>query len=148
LPNKLGYIVFTVLSYSLYLDWIQVRGEFRDSLYAEAMTCQYLYESNHCDTPIPAIVKQCIEWYTCTQTRDVPGTLVWAEVIKRFLDSILALDSHVMMLITVNIFIILLLLVDRGFIRYLLDVSKDIIHSILACSTVIVSILIMYYYRP
>src|SRR4051812_17715584 len=82
-PNKLGYIVFTILSYSLYLDWIQVRGEFSNSLYTEAKTCKFHYEINSCDTPTPAMVMQCIEWYTCTRTHNIPGTLIWAEVIKR-----------------------------------------------------------------
>lgn len=148
LPNKLAYIVFTVFSYSLFLDWVKIHGEFRDCLFAEATVCQYLYDSNRCDTPIPTMVKQCIEWYTCTQTQNVSGMLIWAEIFKRFFNSLLALDSHAMILITVNIFIMLLLLVDREFFRYFLVISKDIIRFFLMCTTVIISILIMYYYHP
>jgi Di-sulfide bridge nucleocytoplasmic transport domain len=136
-PNKLGYIMFAILSYSLFLDWVKIRNEFRNSLYAEATMCEHLYKLNRCNTPIPAMVKQCIEWYTCTRTQNVPGTLIWAEVVKRFLNGLLALDSHAMILITINVFIVVLLLVDREFFRYFLDVSKDIIRFLLMCATVV-----------
>lgn len=132
----LGYLAFTVLSYSLYLDWVQIQEEFLGTIYIETATCSHLYESNQCNTPIPAMVKQCAEWYTCTGKHNVPGTLIWAEVIKRFLNSLLALDPHAMILIT----IVLLLLIDRGIIGRILEISKDIIRFFLVCATVICGI--------
>ena len=143
LPNLLGYIALSILSYTLYLDWVKIESEFHNIMHAEAVSCQHLYESNQCDTPIPVVVKQCIEWYTCTHTQNISGTLIWAEIIKRFLNSLLALDSHAMILITVNVFIVLILLVDRGFFRHLLDISKDIIRFLVMCITFIGAIWVL-----
>ena len=143
LPNKLGYVALSILSYTFILDWVKISSEFRNTVHAEAVSCHHLYKSNQCGTPIPAVVKQCVEWYTCAHTQNISGTLIWAEIIKRFLNSLLALDSHAMILITVNVFIVLILLVDRGFFRHLLDISKDIIRFLLMCITCIGAIWVL-----
>lgn len=130
IPNKLGYIAFFVLSYSLYLDWVQVSTEFHNSAYVDAKTCEHHYNLNKCNTPIHALVEQCIKWYTCSQTQNISGTLIWAEVIKRFINNILTLDSHAIILIAVLLFIVLLLCVDG-------NVSKDIIRQLSVCGTIV-----------
>lgn len=132
-PYTLRYIAFIILSYSLYLDWVQIRDEFHNTNYVETATCKYFYKSNLCDSPIPAMVGQCAEWYTCTLKHNIPGTLIWAEVIKRFLNSVLALNLHAMILITV----VPVLLIDRGIIGRILEISKDIIRFFLVCVTIV-----------
>ena len=55
------HIFYTILSYFFYLDWINVSNEFLNSLRAKAATCKHSYDSNLCDTPVPAIIQQYIE---------------------------------------------------------------------------------------
>src|SRR3954454_9189828 len=135
-PNKLGYIGFIILSYSLYLDWIQISNEFYNDIHTKAVTCKHLYEGNRCDMPIPAMVEQCIRWYTCAQTQNISGTLIWAEVIKRFVNSILTLELRAMVLITINVFI-LLSFIDREIFRQFLGILKDAIRFVVICITIV-----------
>ena len=135
-PNKLGYIAFFVLVYTLRLDWVQIRNEFYDDIYAKSTTCKHHYENNQCDTPVPAMVDQCIRWYTCTQAQNISGMLIWAEVIKRFTNSALALEPHVLILITISTVVILSFISHENF-KSFLTVLNDAFRFCVICLTII-----------
>jgi hypothetical protein len=135
MPNKLGYMAFFVLVHTLTLDWVQIRDEFYDDIYAKSKTCKHLYEINQCDSPIPVIVDQCIRWYTCTRVQNISGTLIWAEIIKRFTNSVLALEPHALILITVITIIILSFISHENF-KYFLTVLKDAFRFYVICITI------------
>src|SRR5439155_5834190 len=133
IPNKVGYITFVVISYSLYLDWVHIGDEFRADNDIKRAVCDKEYTLNRCDTPIHAMVGQCIKWYTCIQKQSVPGTEIWSEIINRFINKILALEPHAIIIVTIIVFILLVLSIDVNIMEHILDIVKDITCFFLIC---------------
>lgn len=44
--DRLCVIAFTIISYSLYLDWVQVTGEMLDAIVVKATSCEHQYNLN------------------------------------------------------------------------------------------------------
>jgi len=141
LPNKLGYVSFVVLAYTLYRDWVHVNEEFYGLLYVDAKHCEHLYITNQCSSPMSALVRQCAEWYICKKTQNVSGSLVWAEVIKRFFNRLLDLDLHVQVSVLALLLITLVSSTSKDGFKQFLLVSKGVITSFFAYAWTCVTIL-------
>ena len=137
LHNFTRWISFFVLTVSLFIDYFQVGNEIYNDNLVKIGTCQYFYNINHCEKPIQAVVTDCLKWLVCSQKKALPGTLVWAEVIKRFINNILALDSHALITIFLIIFVMSLFFVDNSYPGRFLAFAKDIILIFLICATVV-----------
>jgi hypothetical protein len=133
------YTTFIVILYSLHLDWFMIEEEFRSTNYIESQNCAHLWELNQCSLKIPVMFERCLEWETCSKKHHTPGTLIWAEVIKRFLNSVLILDPRPMAVI----FIMLFLFVDSEVRIRIMDICRDIIRGLLLCGTILGGLWVM-----
>ena len=138
-------MMLIIISCSLFFDWLKLRNEFIASASGEMARCTYLYETNRCDTPVPVILKQCVEWEACAHTRNISWMLIWAEIINRLLGSIFAQGSHIVIPLTITIIIFLLSRFDWGILVQLSRVSRDIICYFIMCVMIIFITWFVYY---
>jgi hypothetical protein len=136
-------IAIIYISFLLYLDWIQIRGEQLLSQNTMIEICRQKYSLNKCHVTIDAMIEQCVEWFACSQTQIMPGTQIWAEVFKRLFDNlpIVNINTAVYSIIFYSTF---MLFVNAKVLEKILDVLIHILPIILVCSTILDIVDVMY----